>query len=48
MLKKSRGFHDGASVTLKKGVVQWTGGFMMTLGEFHVEEEREFHDCARS
>ena len=36
------------SVTLKKGVVQWTGGFMMTLGEFHVEEEREFHDGARS
>ena len=38
----------GGGVALKKRVVQCTGGFMMTLVEFHVEEEREIHDGARS
>ena len=48
MLKKSRGFHDGASVTLKKGCCAMDWGFHDDMGGFHVEEERGFHDGARS
>ena len=41
-MKGSRGFTLGGGVALKKRVVQWTRGFMMTWGGFMLKKSGGF------